>query len=130
MTQDPADYPWSSYACNALGKTGLNGDWLQPHQEYLRLGQTAVERQLAYQQLFRTEITSADLAQIRDSTHKGWALGKEKFQAAIELLSKRQAVSKGIGRPRKKQGIVPPFNAHLIKILIFVRIPIGVARIL
>ncbi|MFM9914139.1 MAG: transposase [Methylophilaceae bacterium] len=106
MTQDPADYPWSSYACNALGKTGLNSDWLQPHQEYLRLGQTVVERQLAYHQLFRTEITSADLAQIRDSTHKGWALGEEKFQATIALLSKRQAVSKGIGRPKKENNRV------------------------
>lgn len=44
MVQDPADYPWSSHGWNALGRTGLNGNWLQPHEEYLRLGQTSEAR--------------------------------------------------------------------------------------
>jgi putative transposase len=101
MTQHPADYPWCSYAYNALGATGLNYDWLTPHEEYLHLGQHVFERQRAYQHLFNTEIASADLKQIRDSTHKGWALGSARFKDAIELLSKRQATSKGLGRPKK-----------------------------
>ena len=101
MTSHPADYPWSSYGYNALGKAGLNENWLIPHAEYLRLGRTPVERQQAYQALFRVEIAMADLAQIRDSTHKGWALGSEKYQATIELLSNRRTASRGVGRPRK-----------------------------
>ena len=100
MTQHPVDYPWSSYAYNAQGATGLNLDWLQPHIEYLRLGRDATERQVAYQDLFRAEIESADLKQIRDCTHKGWALGGAKFQETIELISQRQATSKGLGRPK------------------------------
>lgn len=100
MTQHPADYPWSSYAYNADGTTGLNLDWLQPHIEYLQLGRDAAERQSAYQRLFKAEFASADLKQIRDCTHKGWALGGVKFQESIELLSQRRASSKGIGRPK------------------------------
>lgn len=106
MAQSLADYPWSSYAYNAHGASGLNVDWLTPHEEYLRLGQNATARQLAYQALFKTEIAGADLKQIRDSTHKGWVLGREKFQATMELLSKRQAVSKGLGRPKKESNRV------------------------
>lgn len=45
----PADYPWSSYACNALGEdTGL----LTPHRPYLLLGETPESRRCRYRQLF------------------------------------------------------------------------------
>ncbi len=37
---------------------------------------------------------------VRDCTHKGWALGGEAFKAEIEQRTKRQAGSKGVGRPR------------------------------
>lgn len=100
MTGHPAAYPWSSYTYNAEGKSGLNYDWLVPHEEYLRLGQNSTERQEAYQQLFITEIDSSDLAQIRECTHKGWALGSQRFVEEIERLGNRQASSKGLGRPK------------------------------
>lgn len=106
MTQYPADYPWSSYAYNAQGATSLNLDWLQPHIEYLQLGRDAAERQATYQDLFKADIASADLKQIRDCTHKGWALGGTKFQETIELLCQRQAVSKGLGRPKNENNRV------------------------
>jgi putative transposase len=101
MTQHPADYPWSSYAFNAEGKIGLNNYWLTPHDEYLRLGQTDSERYAAYQALFKVDLSTNDLVQIRECTHKGWALGSQRFIDEIELLTKRQATSKGIGRPKK-----------------------------
>ena len=45
----PADYPWSSYACNALGEdTGL----LTPHRPYLLLGDNPESRRSRYRQLF------------------------------------------------------------------------------
>jgi putative transposase len=102
MTGHPSDYPWSSHGFYASGKSGPNENWLIPHEEYLRLGQALEERQQAYQALFKTEIAATDLERIRDSTHKGWALGDEKFLAAIALLSNRRAASKGVGRPRTK----------------------------
>jgi putative transposase len=101
MTQHPADYPWSSYAFNAEGKLGLNTNWLAPHDEYLRLGQNDIERQTAYQALFKADLSTNDLVQIRECTHKGWALGGQRFIDEIERLTKRQATSKGIGRPKK-----------------------------
>lgn len=102
MVGHPADYRWSSYSCNAEGKFGLNDNWLVPHDEYLWLGQTSIERQNVYQQLFVTELDHSDLAQIRECTHKGWALGSQRFVEEIERLGSRQASSKGLGRPKKE----------------------------
>ena len=104
MVAHPRDYPWSSYARNAGGTQGKNVDWLVPQREYLRLGRTARERHEAYRQLFRTAVPKHDLTAIRDSTHKGWALGSERFIKKIEALSQRRAASKGVGRPRVIKG--------------------------
>jgi putative transposase len=41
---------------------------------------------------------------IRECTHKGWALGGERFREEIERLTQRRTVSKGVGRPRKEVG--------------------------
>jgi putative transposase len=101
LVAHPRDYPWSSYGFNALGAKGLNADWIRPHQEYRGLGRTAADRQAAYRQLFRGAISRADLAEIRECTHKGWAMGGERFREQIEALGKRRAASKGVGRPRK-----------------------------
>ena len=102
MAAHPRDYPWSSYAHNAGGDTGKNVDWVTPRREYLRLGRTVQERQESYRQLFKSAVAKNDLKAIRDSTHKGWALGSERFVKKIEALSQRRAVSKGVGRPKIK----------------------------
>jgi putative transposase len=100
MVAHPRDYAWSSYARNAYGERGANADWIKPHEQYLRLARGAEQRLSAYRGLFKAAIPRNDLAQIRDCTHKGWALGSEKFKATIEALSDRPASSKGVGRPR------------------------------
>lgn len=102
MVAHPRDYAWSSYRFNALGEAGPNTDWLTPHREYLRLGRNAAERQGAYRQLFRGAIADHDLKEIRESTHKGWALGSDRFREKIEALGNRRAASLGVGRPRKQ----------------------------
>lgn len=81
---------------------------LTAHDEYLRLGFDAVERQASYRALFHSALTTDNLAAIRDCTHKGWALGSEQFRTQMEKLGKRQAASKGVGRPRKP--VVPDNN--------------------
>ncbi len=101
MTEHPTNYPWSSYGRNANGKVGLNDDWLVPHDEYLRLGLSDAQRFAAYQDLFKVALADDDLKQIRESTHKGWALGNQRFIDEIEMLGKRPASSKGVGRPKK-----------------------------
>lgn len=100
MVPHPREYPWSSYRFNADGEKGLNSDWLVPHREYLRLGRTSEDRLSAYRQLFRASIGKEELQAIRESTHKGWALGDGRFKAQIEALSGRRAKSMGVGRPR------------------------------
>lgn len=101
LAAHPRDYPWSSYAYNAGGEAGANVNWLVAHREYLRLGRTTQERQEAYRQLFKAAVPKDDLTAIRDCTHKGWALGSERFTKKIEALTQRRSVSKGVGRPKK-----------------------------
>ena len=103
MVAHPRSYPWSSYAYNAGGEAGANVNWLVAHREYLRLGRTAQERQEAYRQLFKAAVPRDDLAAIRDCTHKGWALGSERFTKKIEALTQRRSISKGVGRPKKME---------------------------
>ena len=104
MVEHPGDYPWSSYRHHAQGESGVNADWLTAHEEYLRLGRNEADRQSAYRELFQAAISSHDLAEIRECTHKGWALGGERFKEQIEALRHRRAVSKGVGRPKKDSG--------------------------
>jgi putative transposase len=106
MVAHPRDYRWSSHAFNAQGARDGNANWLVPHREYLRLGRSAAERQSAYRQLFRAAISGADLAAIRESAHKGWALGGARFQEQIEALGQRRAASKGVGRPKQADDLV------------------------
>ncbi|PJA58161.1 MAG: transposase [Rhodocyclales bacterium CG_4_9_14_3_um_filter_68_10] len=106
LVAHPREHPWSSYAFNALGESGPNTDWLVPHEEYLRLARTPAQRQSAYRQLFRAALSGQDLNAIRESTHKGWALGSERFKEHIETLTRRRATSKGVGRPRKGENRV------------------------
>jgi len=106
MVAHPRDYPWSSYRYHALGESGPNAEWLTTHDEYLRLGSHDEERQSAYRQLFRAAVSGEDLKEIRDCTHKGWALGGERFREQVERLGKRRAASKGVGRPRKEKNRV------------------------
>ena len=101
MAAHPRDYTWSSYGRNAGGATGKDADWLVLHPEYRRLGRTVQEQQAAYRQLFKAAVSHDDLKAIRDCTHKGWALGSERFSKKMEAMGQRRAMSKGVGRPKK-----------------------------
>jgi len=74
----PDDYRWSSYRCHALG---THDDLISTHEEYERLGHSAEQRQLAYQELFRAELSRIELEQIRTTVNQGWPLGSESAQA-------------------------------------------------
>jgi putative transposase len=106
MVTHPKDYPWSSYHFNAYGMRDWNSNWITPHPVYMRLGKGIEDRQSAYRQLFRSAIAKDDLQAIRESTHKGWALGNERFRTRIEVLSGRRAMSKGVGRPKNEHNRV------------------------
>ncbi|QEP42074.1 transposase [Ectothiorhodospiraceae bacterium BW-2] len=94
MVDDPANYSWSSYQGNGLGKTIA---MLTPHSSYLRLGHTDKERQHNYRDLFKYQIDGQLIDDIRKATNKGLALGNERFIAEIEHLTgtRLQAAKRG-----------------------------------
>jgi putative transposase len=60
LSAHPADYPWTSYACNALGEdTGL----LTHHAGYLALGPDMQGRRSCYRDLFEERPVSASSLQ-------------------------------------------------------------------
>lgn len=95
MVQDPSEYPWFSYRCHALG---MESRLLTPHAEYLRLGQTAAERQVVYRDLFRHHLDEAALTDIRESANCGLAFGSERFKDEIEANLNRRVRRLPAGR--------------------------------
>lgn len=100
MADHPAEYPWSSYSFNALGK---EDPLLTPHLEYKRLGKTEKGRQSAYRQLFRSKIPERTLEAIREATNKAWVLGRDRFKANIAKKTGRPVQSSGHGGDRKSE---------------------------
>jgi len=81
MVAHPAEYPWSSYRKNGVGKPIR---LLTPHSVYLRLGKNDSERQKAYRGLFDAEIPDLTLEHIREAANKSWVLGDGRFKRQIE----------------------------------------------
>ena len=99
MVQDPANYVWSSYQYHALGKSIA---LCTPHEEYLRLGKSAGERQRHYRALFRTHVDDELIAEIRSAVNKGLALGGERFKDEIEQVHGRRVRPARMGRPTSR----------------------------
>ena len=98
MVADPADYSWSSYQCNALGK---KSSLLTPHPLYLGLGQTDTERCSFYRSLFKSAVDLQLIDDIRHCTNKGLALGDSRFKQEIEALTGQRITPRKAGRPKK-----------------------------
>ena len=107
MVIDPADYPWSSYHYNALGK--LN-DWVVPHPEYLRLGKSNETRQAAYRDLFKHYLSEKNITEIREATNKAWVLGNDRFKQRIQEQLGRRVEPKAKGGDRKSE----QFNSNRV----------------
>ena len=103
MVQDPSEYSWSSYQCNALGK---QSDLLTAHPIYLSINEDAKLRQAAYRALFTHHVEPTLIEDIRKATNKGLALGRESFKFRVQTLSGRSVVERKRGRPVgwKKEG--------------------------
>ena len=96
MVEDPADYIWSSYQCNALGK---KLDLCTPHQQYMLLGSTDPQRYSAYRYLFADHIDASLISDIRNAANKSLALGNDRFKDEIEFLTNRRVRAGKMGRP-------------------------------
>lgn len=103
MVVDPANYVWSSYQINGLGKVS---SLCTPHDLYMRSGVDELERALVYRDLFKTHVTGELLDDIRQAAKTGMALGHERFKQEIEVLTNRRQIPQKRGRPvgwRKEQ---------------------------
>jgi len=100
MVEHPAEYPWSSYQYNAVGKPIA---LIEPNSCYLSLGKTKHERQMAYRALFDQGIPDYTLQEIRDSINKAWVLGSDRFKKQIEAQSGRRASPSQRGGDRKSE---------------------------
>lgn len=98
MVADPANYRWSSYSCHAFG---VPDKLVTTHEQYDRLGATAEDRQRAYRELFRSELDSNELGEIRDTVNRGWPLGSDRFKDEIESTLKCAVRPPKRGRPAR-----------------------------
>jgi len=98
MVGHPAEYPWSSYQKNAVGKPI---SLLTPHSCYQSLGKSDKERQLVYRGLFDEIIPEHTLEEIRDALNKAWVLGNDRFKQQIEQQTGRRASPVKRGGDRK-----------------------------
>ena len=97
IVDSPADYYWSSYQTNGLGKASA---MCTPHPMYLSLGNNIPTRLHAYRELFKAHIDD-DITLIREATNNGLAIGNDRFKKEIELLSGRRVTEKKRG-PKPK----------------------------
>ena len=87
MVAHPAEYPWSSYRCNAGGNCN---PLITPHPLYEALGNEAETRICAYRDLFSIQLSKKQIDDVRNATNQEWVLGSDHFKALIEAkLSRR-----------------------------------------
>lgn len=90
MVAAPGDYAWSSFRANGLGR---ELQLWRPHPVYLALGNTPSERATAYRELFVGQLDSELLAQIRQASNQGMALGNDRFKQDIARLAGRRVTT-------------------------------------
>ena len=104
LASAPGDYPYSSFARNAHGKTN---DLVDPHPIYMSLGPTREDRCAAYRRLFEIGLSSRALSEVRDTTNACLVLGNDEFKDRIEFVLGRSVRPRKRGRPRNR-GARPP----------------------
>jgi putative transposase len=100
MVAHPAEYPWSSYQYNALGKPV---ELITPHFLYQGLAKTDKTRQKRYTALFDKIIPDYTLEEIRNSINRAWVLGDGQFKREIEKQTGRRASPLARGGDRKSE---------------------------
>ena len=101
MVNEPADYPWCSYQCSALG---IPSELFTPHEVYLALGENDSSRRQNYREIFKAHVEPELMTDIRNAVNQGMALGSEQFKEELEVLLNRRVRPATIGRPRTKKG--------------------------
>ncbi|MGZ9899364.1 transposase [Shewanella gaetbuli] len=100
IVKHPAEYPWSSYQINALGKVS---ELCYPHPIYLAICNNPQERLERYTALCEQKIDEKILKDIRQSTNKCKAFGNDVFKSQLENITGHSMKSKSVGRPLKNK---------------------------
>ena len=100
MVAHPAEYPWSSYQYNAVGKPI---SLIEPNSCYLSLGKTKLESKIAYRAPFEQGIPDYTLQEIRDYINKAWVLGSDGFKKQIEAQTGRRTSPSLRGDDKKSE---------------------------
>lgn len=100
MVEHPAEYPWSSYAYNAVG---LQDEVVTPHESYQLLGASREQQQKVYRSLFNQTISNATLCEIRSATNKASLLGSDGFKRDFERRTERRATARPRGGDRRSE---------------------------
>ncbi len=104
MVDAPADYRWSSFHANGLGKAIK---FWRPHRVYCELGGDLDSCASAYRALFKGHLDKPILTTIRQATNQGMALGNERFKDDIERLAGRRVKPLKRGpKPKTKEGFL------------------------
>jgi putative transposase len=98
MVDDPAHYRWSSYRANGLGQPD---SLLTPHVVYSSLGANEADRLANYRSLFRPELDTNAISDIRMALDQGQPLGDARFIDSIERATGQRREIRPRGRPRK-----------------------------
>ena len=99
IVEHPADYRWSSFGANAMGKPD---HLIMQHPAYLALAAEDAVRRAAYLEIFKSALDADELEQIRSAGSAGYALGNERFRKEIALTLGRRAGPGKPGRPPKE----------------------------
>ena len=97
MVEHPGEYFWSSYRANAQLE---RNEMISPHDAYLALGICNEDQQRQYRELFKSELCSKIVDQVRVATNSNYALGSDRFKAEIEAALGRRVGPGCPGRPR------------------------------
>lgn len=100
MVSNPADYLWSSYHHNALGKCD---EVLVPHALYRQLGISHAQRMATYASLFDNCLEKEVLNRLRAGTETGSVIGNNRFCEQIEQMLQRRVEKYTHGGDRKSK---------------------------
>ncbi|MDA1107068.1 MAG: transposase [Proteobacteria bacterium] len=99
MVAHPRDYRWSSYRTNGEGR---EEKLVTPHELYLSLAKTAVQRKEAYRALFKAHVDQSEMNEIRAAWQTGTPLGNDYFKHKVEGKLKMRVGQSRRGRPAKR----------------------------
>ena len=100
MVLHPADYPWSSFRAHAYGESD---PLVCEHPLFKALGADSEAQAAAYRELFRYELASGLVHEIRKSARFSVPLGNDRFRDQVEHALGRSVGHAGRGRPVKRR---------------------------